>query len=50
MSYERRRLLHVITKFNNFHFIIQEELSYLKEILHGYVASSSDRIDVYSGI
>lgn len=50
MGYERRRLLHVITKFNSFHFIIQEDLAYLKDIIGGYVAGKNDRIEVYSGV
>lgn len=50
MSYERRRLLHVVTKFNSFHFIIQEDLAYLREIISGHVAARNDRVEVYSGI
>lgn len=50
MGYERRRLLHVITKFNSFHFIIQEDLAYLKGIIQGHVATKKDRVELYSGI
>lgn len=44
INYERKRLLHVVTKFNSFHFIIQEDLAYLKTIIQGNIASKNDRI------
>lgn len=33
IEYEKTHLLHINTKFNNFHFIVHEDLSYFTQIM-----------------
>lgn len=47
---ERMRLAHVVTRFNCFHFVVQEELGYLADTLRAHVATPNDKIDTFTGL
>lgn len=47
---ERGRLLHVILRFNNFHFIVHEDLTYLTTIITTHLATSNDKVESFAGV
>lgn len=49
LGQEREKYMHINTKFNSFHFIVQEEMDYLNQLIANYIATPNDRIDNFGG-
>jgi hypothetical protein len=47
---ETAMLHHVNTRFNNFHFLIHEEMGYLAPLLQAHLASFRDRTELFAGL
>ena len=46
---EKGRLVHVVTKFNSFHFLVEGALGYLKEMVGGSLTTERDKVEGWDG-
>ena len=44
---EQNRLHHVNTQFNNFHFLIHEDLAYLNVMLKNHLKGPTDKLETF---
>lgn len=43
-------MAYVVTRFNCFHFLVQEDLGYLVESIRAHVATPNDSLDSFTGL
>ncbi len=47
---QREKYIHISSKSNRFHFMIQEEMEYLVQIIADHIANIQDKVDRFAGI
>jgi hypothetical protein len=47
---EKGKYIHINSKINRFHFIIQSDMDYLVETIKNHLSNSQDKIEQFTGV